>query len=174
MITTAWRGLAATGIGAALLLGPIGCSVTSAVDRNEVATTIGSAMHDQGVAAEGATCPEDLVAEVGRVLRCEFTTGGQPVDAVVTVTSVADGKAHYDIHTEARPIARAMLDEKVGQLIGEQAGVTIDSTSCSGDLPAQVGQSVDCMVSGAGESAGFTVTVTSVDGGQVNFSVAQA
>ena len=98
--------------GAALLLGPIGCSVTSTVDRNEVASTVGSAMRDQGVAAEGATCPEDLVAEVGRVLRCEFTSGGQPVDAVVTVTSVADGKAHYDIHTEARPIARAMLDRE--------------------------------------------------------------
>ena len=52
--------------------------------------------------------------------------------------------------------------------------MTIDSTSCLGDLPPQVGKSVDCMVSGAGETAGFTVTVTSVDGGQVNFSVAQA
>jgi hypothetical protein len=174
MMITAWRGLATAGIGAALLLGPIGCSMTSTVDRNEVASTVGSAMREQGVPAEGATCPDDLVAEVGRVLRCEFTSGGQPVDAVVTVTSVSDGKAHYDIHTEARPIARALLDDKVGQLIGEQAGVAIDSTSCSGDLPPQVGRSVDCTVSAAGETAGFTVTVTSVDGGQVNFSVAQA
>jgi hypothetical protein len=172
MMTTAWRGLAATGIGAVLLLGPIGCSVTSTVDRNEVASTVASAMRDQGVTAEQVSCPEDLVAEVGRVLRCEFSTGGQPVDAVVTVTSVSGGTARYDIHTEARPVARALLDEKVGQLIGEQAGVTIDSTSCSGDLPAQVGRSVNCMVSGAGETAGFTVTVTSIEGGQVNFSVA--
>ena len=174
MITKRWQGLAATGIGAMLLLGPIGCSVTTAVDRGEVASSVATKLTEQGVAAEQVSCPEDLVAEVGRVLRCEFSTGGQPVDAVVTVTAVTGSTANYDIRTEARPVARALLDEKVGALIGEQAGVQIDSTSCTGDLPPEVGRSVNCTVSGAGETAGFTVTVTSVDGGLVNFSVAQA
>lgn len=169
-----WRGLAATGLGATLLIGSLGFGMPAAVDRNDVASSVTTKLREQGVQLEATTCPDDLVAEVGRVLRCEFTTGGQPVDAVVTVTSVAGTTVNYDIRTEPRPVARALLDQKVAELIGQQAGVPIDSSACEGDLPPRVGGSVNCVLTGAGETVEFTVTVTSVDGGLVNFSVAQA
>lgn len=165
------RGFAAAGVAAALVLGPVACS--SAVDQDEVATTVASALQGQGVPVEGMTCPGDLQAVPGTTLRCEFTAGGQPVDAVVTVTSVENGTARYDVHTEARPVARALLGQKVAELVREQADVVVDSSTCTDDLQPQVGSSVSCDVTSGSESARFTVTVTSVDGGLVDFSVEQ-
>ncbi len=148
MMNKVWHGLAATGLGATLLLGSMGFSVPAAVDKDDVASSVTSKLREQGVQLEQTTCPDDLVAEVGRVLRCEFTTGGQPVDAVVTVASVAGTTVNYDIRTEPRPVARALLDQKVAELIGQQVGVPIDSSSCEGDLAPQVDGSVNCTLTG--------------------------
>jgi hypothetical protein len=166
------RGIAAAGIAIALVLGPIACG-TGVVSKDEVAATSASALQEQGVQVENMTCPDDLQAVTGQSLRCEFTTGGQPVDAVVTVTSVENGTARYDVHTEARPVAKALLDQKVAELISEQVAVAIDSSNCAGDLQPQVGGSVSCNVTSGTESAEFTVTVTSIDGGLINFSIEQ-
>jgi hypothetical protein len=164
------RGLAAIGLAAALTLGAGACG-TAVLEKDGVATSVASALQEQGVGVENLTCPDDLQAVTGESMRCEFTTGGQPVDAVVTVTAVEGGTARYDVHTEARPVARALLAQKVAELIAEQAAVAIDTAECAGDLPPQVGGSVACELTGGGESAEFTVTVTSIDGGLVNFSV---
>ena len=169
---TTGRVLAVLATAAVLGTGLTGCGA-GAVDRDEVATTVTSALRGQGVTVEGLTCPADLPATVGQVLRCEFTAGGQPVDAVVTVTAVDGGTAHYDVHTEARPVASALLAEKVAELVGQDAGVGIDASGCAGDLQPRVGSSVGCEVTAGGETAGFTVTVTSVDGGLVNFAIEQ-
>lgn len=166
------RGLAATGIATALLLGPVACG-TGAVPRDEVAATSASALQEQGVQVEDMTCPADLPAVVGESVRCEFSTGGQPVDAVVTVTSVEGTTARYDVHTEARPVAKALLDQTVAATLQEQSDIAVDSSNCAGDLQPRVGDAVSCEVTSGGESAEFAVTVTSVDGGLVNFSIEQ-
>jgi Domain of unknown function (DUF4333) len=166
------RGLAATGIAIALVLGPIACG-TAVVDKDEVAKTSTSALQGQGVQVENMTCPADLPAVVGESVRCEFTTGGQPVDAVVTVTSVEGSTARYDVHTEARPVAKALLDQKVTEILWEQADIAVDSSDCAGDLQPQVGDAVSCAVTSGGESAEFAVTVTSIDGGLINFAIEQ-
>ena len=166
------RGLAVAAMATALLFGATACG-TSVVDKDEVATTVASALQGQGVQVENMTCPEDMEAVVGKTMRCEFTTGGQPVDAVVAVTSVEGSTARYDVHTEARPVAGALLGQKVAQFLLEQADIAVDSSTCAGDLQPEVGSSVSCDVTAGAESAQFAVTVTSVDGGLVNFSIAQ-
>lgn len=186
MTTTVRRTLAAAGIGAALL-GPVGCGTstgtstggpadaspgaTTTVHRDAVATSVASALQEKGVQTGPVSCPGDLRVEVGQTMRCEFSTEGQPVDAVVAITAVTDGRADYDVRTEPRPVAQALLGTKVGALIGKQIGGAVDSSTCSGDLPPTVGSSVDCTLSGGGETAVFTVTVTGITGGLVNFSV---
>jgi hypothetical protein len=140
-------------------------------EQGHRAGSVTSTLQEQGVRTENLTCPADLRAVTGQSMRCEFTTGGQPVDAVVTVTSVEGDTARYDVHTEARPVAKALLDQKVADLISQQAGVGVDSSNCTGDLQPQVGNAVSCDVTGGGESAQFTVTVTSTDGGLINFSI---
>ena len=120
------------------------------------------------------TCPADLQATVGQTLRCEFTTGAQPVDAVVTVTAVENGVARYDVRTEARPVASTLLAQTVAEMISQQAAVAIDGSTCAGDLQPQAGQTVTCDLTAGEETATFTVTVTSINGGLVNFDVEQA
>jgi hypothetical protein len=166
------RGIVAAGIAIGLMLGPIACG-TGVVSKDEVASTTASALQEQGVQVENMTCPGDLEAVPGKSLRCEFTTGGQPVDAVVTVTSVENGTARYDVHTEARPVAKALLDQRVAEVLWEQADIAVDSSNCAGDLQPQVGGSVSCEVTSGSESGEFMVTVTSIDGGLINFSIEQ-
>lgn len=172
MRTLMRRGLVAIGIATALVHGPVACG-TAVVAKDEVATSVASKLQEQGVAVENLSCPDDLPAVTGESLRCEFSVGGQPVDAVVTVTSVEDDTAHFDVHTEARPVAAALLEQKVTELVAEQAAVAVDTSSCGGDLQPQVGSAVSCEITAGAEWAEFTVTVTSIDGGLINFSVEQ-
>jgi hypothetical protein len=166
------RVLAATGAAAALTLGLAGCA--SVLPADQVASAIDQQLQAQQIPAEGVRCPEDLPAEVGDSVRCEFTVEGQPVDAVATVTSVHRDTADFEITSEARPVARALLEQKIGQQLGSELGVTVESTNCSGDLQPQVDQSVNCTVTAEGETADFTVVVTAVDGGLINYSIESA
>ncbi len=169
ILSTTGRAVAAAATAAALMLALAACG--SVLPKDQVASTIGTELGKQGIQAENVTCPEDLQAEVGKSLRCEFTTGGQPVDVVATVTSIQGDTANYDIKTEARPIAKALLAKKVGEQVGQQAGVTVDSTDCAGDLQPKVGESTKCTVKAGAEVVDFEVTVTAVDGGQINYSI---
>jgi hypothetical protein len=155
---------------AAIALGTGACS--SVVPKDDVASAAGTELQKKGVTIDaGVTCPGDLDAEVGKTVRCEFTSDGQPVDAVASVTSVDGGKANFDIATEARPIPQALLERKIGEQIGQNAGVVIENSACTGDLPPRVSESVTCTLTSGGEIVDFTVTVTAVDGGAINYSV---
>jgi hypothetical protein len=165
------RALAATGLALAVVAGASACS--NVVPKDDVAKTIGAKLTEQGVANNGVTCPEDLEAEVGKTLRCEFTADGQPVDAVAKVTSIQGDQANFDITTEARPVAKALLDKKVAEQVSQQLQTTVDGADCAGDLAPTVGASTTCKVSGGGESIDLKATVTSVEGGAVNYQLEQ-
>lgn len=166
------RTLAVAGLVVALGAGLAGCA--GSVPKDDVASAIGGKLTEQGISAAAVTCPEDLEAEVGKTVRCEFAVDGQPVDAVATVTSIEGDQANFDIVTEARPVAKDLLDRKVGEQVAGQLDVQIDTTDCSGDLQPQVNDSVTCTVTSAGESIDLLVTVTSVDGGLINYSLEEA
>jgi len=157
---------------AVLSVGLVSCSST--VPKSDVETTIETELRKQIPNIGEVTCPGDLDAEMGKTLRCEFVVEEQPVDAVATVTTVEGSTAKFDIATEARPIGKVLLEKKVGELVGQQAGVPIESTTCDGDLQPQTGQTQSCTVTGGGESLKVTTTVTSIMGGLINFTVAAA
>lgn len=160
---------ATAAVTAVLALGLTSCSST--VPKSDVETSIETELGKTVPNIGEVTCPGDLDAEVGKTLTCEFVVDGQPTGAVATVTSIEGSTANYDIKTEARPIPKALLETSVGKLIGDQIGVTIDSTSCAGDLQPQVGQSVDCTLMAGTESRVFKAAVTSVELGQIGYSV---
>ena len=166
------RTLAVAGLVVALGAGLAGCA--GSVPKDDVASAIGSKLTEQGVSAGQVTCPEDLEAEVGKTVRCEFVVDEQPVDAVAMVTSVQDGQANFDITTEARPIAKALLDQKVAEQVAQELQTDVDGADCAGDLAAEVGKSVKCTVTGGGESIDLNVSVTSVDGGLINYTLEAA
>jgi hypothetical protein len=125
-----------------------------------------------GANVRDATCPEDLQAILGQTVRCTVVfSDGQPVDLLVTVTSVEGGSMHYEFRPEARPIAKALLEPKVSELLAEQTGSRPLSTSCDGDLPPVVGQQVNCLVSTRSGTVPMTVTTTATAGGRISFSI---
>ncbi|NMH99127.1 DUF4333 domain-containing protein [Pseudonocardia acidicola] len=141
--------------------------VGKAALQKQVADQLGQA----GVTTGPVTCPSGLKAETGATVRCGFDADGQPVDAVAKVTSVEGTDVTFDISTEARPIAKALLEQKVGQQVGQQAGIAIESTQCTGDLPPTVGATVGCTVAAQDETLNLDVAVTAVNGGQVDYSL---
>ena len=142
------------------------------VGKDAVAEAIDEQLTAQGTASDGpTTCPGSLIGENGRTLRCEFSSGGQPVDAIATVTSVTGDQANFDITTEARPIAKQLLNQKVAEQVATELQTSVDGADCDGDLAAEVGESVTCTVSGGGESIDLKVSVTSVDGGLINYQL---
>lgn len=61
--------------------------------------------------------------------------------------------------------------EKSSEMLAEQVGQTPDEFTCSDDLPAEVGAEIRCELTHEGESIGVTITVTSVDGSDVQWDV---
>jgi hypothetical protein len=142
------------------------------LDDDRLVATVQAQLQAQGVRADDLECP-DLPAEVGRSVRCTFTVAGQPVDAVATVSAVDGQEVTYEVHTEARPVARAVLVRAVAGKLGD-IGAPSGPVSCAGDLPAQVGATTMCTLTGADGVVEWTVTTTSVDGGKIEYSIEQA
>lgn len=152
------------------LLTAAGCGRPELDDARLVAT-LRTQLDGQGVRADDLTCP-DLPAEVGRSVRCSFTVGGQPVDAVASVSAVDGGSVTYEVHTEARPVAREVLERAVPQTLA-QAGAPVGTAVCAGDLPARVGATVTCTLTGADGAGDWVLRTTSVDGGKIDYSIEQ-
>jgi hypothetical protein len=127
-----------------------------------------------GNTVRNVTCQQDLPRVLARTVRCAAIYGdGQPVDFVVTVTSVDGDTIGYEWKAEARAITRARLEPKVADLVAAQMGARPLTTSCAGDLAPTVGSQVSCQVNLAGRIAPMIVTTTGAVGGLLSFSITQ-
>ncbi|WP_168169534.1 hypothetical protein [Pseudonocardia sp. HH130629-09] len=72
-----------------------------------------------------------------------------------------------------RPVRHHGLQDTVGSLVAQNAGVPIDATTCDGDLAPATGQAVGCRVTSGQDSIDVRATVTEIQGGLVNFDVEQ-
>ena len=162
------RGILVAAVG---LLPVAGCGGPE-LDDARLVSTLRAQLDRQGVQADDLSCP-DLPAEVGRSVRCTFAVGGQPVDAVATVSAVDGGTVTYDVHAEARPVAKDVLERSVAQVLAE-AGAPAGAATCADDLPARVGATVTCTLTGADGAGDWTVRTTSVTGGKIDYSIEQA
>ena len=63
-------------------------------------------------------------------------------------------------------VQQMIIDQMTPQL-----GVAPDSVNCPGELATDVGASVTCQVTAAGQTHPVTVTVTSVDGGALGVTL---
>jgi hypothetical protein len=84
-----------------------GCSVsfgTRSVDKNDVASEIGSKFEQQlGRKPDKVECPNNLEARKDATLVCTLTDQGTSYDVHVTVTSVDGDKANFDIKVDDNP-----------------------------------------------------------------------
>ncbi|MDT0331346.1 DUF4333 domain-containing protein [Nocardiopsis lambiniae] len=61
--------------------------------------------------------------------------------------------------------------ERSSAILAEQVGQTPDDFTCADDLPAEVGAEIRCELTSGGDTLGVTVTVTSVDGNDVQWDI---
>jgi hypothetical protein len=93
------RGL---GVGA-VLLALAGCG--SEVAARDVATAVADAVEPRIGGRPDVSCPDDLPAEVGARTRCMLTGGNLDgrYGVTVTVATVDDGSARFDVAVDAEP-----------------------------------------------------------------------
>jgi hypothetical protein len=145
------------------------------VAREDVAKAIDEYAKGLPYTVDGATsCPAALIGENGRSVRCQFTVGGQPVDATATVSSVDAGRAQFDIALQARPVSVQLLQQDVAYLLDHDYGVTADAVTCEGGLDATVGDAVSCTATGGGDRLDLRVSVASTDQGLVSYQLQEA
>src|SRR4051795_2467978 len=129
-IGPSWRRTAAI----VLLAGVLGGCSSAELDDDDVVTTLRTELGRHGVQADDLRCPNDLRAEVGASVRCTFTVGGQPVDAVAKILGVEAGAGTHAGPTGARLVMKDVLERSVAKMF-HQAGGPAGTGSCWADLP---------------------------------------
>ncbi|WP_306367380.1 DUF4333 domain-containing protein [Nocardiopsis sp. CC223A] len=70
-----------------------------------------------------------------------------------------------------RAVDAETVAERSSEMLAEQVGQTPDSFTCADDLPAEVGAEIRCELTSGGDTLGATVTVTAVDGDNVEWDI---
>ena len=150
--------------------GACSCSVgtsSPAVGTSDVASQITSKMTDAaGNKPDSVTCPSDLPAKVGAQLNCEMKVKNQTFNVNVTVTSVNGNDVKFDmVETVDKNQVASVISAKLTQQVGKKP----DAVTCPDNLKGVEGATLRCQLTDGNEKYGISVTVTSVDAGDVNF-----
>ncbi len=149
--------------------GACSCSVGSShsVSKSDVAKQITSKMTDAaGNKPDSVKCPGDLPAKVGAQLNCEMRVKNQIFNVNVTVTSVNGNDVKFDmVETVDKNQVASVISDKLTQQVGKKP----DSVTCPDNLKGTEGATLRCELTDGGQKYGVSVTVTSVDAGDVNF-----
>lgn len=72
-----------------------------------------------------------------------------------------------------KSVSQADVEQEASSQLAEQTGQAAPDVSCPGDLKAEVDETMDCELTVEGDDTVYpvTITVTSVDGDQANFSI---
>lgn len=63
------------------------------------------------------------------------------------------------------------VQNQISEQLAAQVGQAPDSVTCPGDLPAEVGATMTCELTAGTDELPVMVTVTAVDGTNVNFDI---
>ena len=81
------------------------CGGPGVLPAEEVAARAEDSLEEQVGTRPDIVCPGELTAEVGAEMRCTLTVGDDPAEygVTVTVTSVAEGTAEFDVVVDDAP-----------------------------------------------------------------------
>jgi len=114
-------------------------------------------------AGGSVSCESGLEGKKGSATRCDFTVDGVTAQRTVTVAEVD----HLAMRLTASPaLPRALVEVSLMDRLAQQFGDRPKTATCSGDLDAVVGDTVDCAVSDGQYSETFVLTVKSVGAGE--------
>ena len=131
-----------------------------------VSRLVADAAHAQ-VASVG--CESGLDGKVGAVAYCEVDACGVKLRRSVEVSKVEGLMMNFDVVPvlTKEEVATSLLDE-----FERQSGRRPDSAQCEGNLEGRTGNTVDCTVVTNQDTVSYTLTVTTVSGGSINYSYA--
>ncbi len=159
----------------------VGCSAVSCtaandtpkVSKKELQNDVSHRLTATGAVPKSVICPDDLIGEVGRSVRCTVTTMGasgapNSFEPRITVTSVEGSTVNYDVI----PVeSKAQLEALISQQMAKSYQAAVQSVACESDLDGKVGAITHCAVTTKGVTLRRTVEVTSVTGFTMNYDV---
>ena len=163
------RALLIPGALAGLLIGIAGCSSgPKTVSKSDVESQISQKMTDPaGNKPDSVSCPNALDATVGAKIDCNMKIKDKTYGVNVTVTSIDGHTAKFDmVETVDKNEVAGNINDQATQQLGDKP----DSVTCPDNLKGVVGTTMHCQLVDAGQTTPLTITVTSVQGGIVNFN----
>lgn len=163
--------LAASALGLGLLLGACGAGAVAQSDvEDSIVDSFEEDLPDSEM--EDVSCEGDLPAEVDATLDCSYTEAGQEMPVLITVTSVEGSDVNYDIDVEVSAVSQGEVEASIVDAFEDSLPDTqIDNVLCEGDLAAEVGATLDCSFTEAGQDLPVLITVTEVAGSDVNYDI---
>jgi uncharacterized protein DUF4333 len=148
----------------------INYEMSPAVSREQLEKAVSRLVADAArVKVASVSCESGLEGKVGVTARCDVDAGGVKLRRTVEVNSVEGLMMNFNVVPvlTKEEVASSLLDE-----FERQSGRRPDSAQCAGNLEGQAGNTVDCTVVTGQDTASFTLTVTAVSGGSINYSYA--
>ena len=131
-----------------------------------VSRLVADASHAQVVSV---SCESGLDGKAGATAQCEVDSGGVKLRRTVEVNKVEGLMMNFDVVPvlTKEEVASSLLDE-----FQKQSGRRPDSAQCAGNLEGRAGNTIECTVVTGQDAASYTLTVTAVSGGSINYSYA--
>ena len=148
----------------------INYEMSPAVSKEQLEKAVSRLVADAArVQVASVSCQSGLEGKVGATAHCDVDAGGVKLRRTVEVNTVEGLMMNFDVVPvlTKEEVASSLLDEFERQL-----GRRPDSAHCAGNLESKVGNTVDCTVVSGEDIRSFTLTVTTVSGGSINYSYA--
>jgi hypothetical protein len=144
--------------------------MTPAVSKEQLEKSVATLVQDNsGIKADSVQCESGLEGKKGSEAHCNVTVNGQTEARTVDVTKVDGLLMNFNL---IPILPQADLENSLLEQLTPQVGRRPDSATCAGNLDGKPGNTVDCTVVAGDETQDFTLTVTSVEGNQINFKYA--
>jgi hypothetical protein len=115
---------------------------------------------------DSVSCESGLAGTTDAVAYCSVTSEGNTVRRLVEVTKIDGLELDY---TVAPVLLKAEVESGLLDQLQQQLGQRPDAASCTDNLQGKTGATVDCVVTSGDQTQPFTLTVTAVQGSDINF-----
>ena len=145
----------------------ISYEVTPAMSKEQLEDYISARDADDGKQVESVSCDSGLDGVKGAVTYCDTEAPKGTFRKKVEVVDVDGLLMNFNFVPvyAKKEIAKGLID-----ILEERLGDRPDSATCDDDMVGEEGNSIDCMVSVGPDDQVYTLTVTGVDGENIDFN----
>ncbi len=146
----------------------INYEMTPAVSKEQLEKAVSRLLTAaSGVRVHSVSCESGLQGKAGAFAYCDVEAGGVKLRRTVEVNNVEGLMMNFDV---VPVLTKAEVESSLLNELERQVGQRPDSADCSGNLEGKPGNTVECTIVAGPETASFTLRVTTVSGGKINYS----